>query len=351
MFQFGGKGPCGHWDYTFFLELVQACDFFGRKIKFRLKHTLSTAVERDNPTRLLSPFCFFPSTSNLRRVHSVSNTLSAFPWQVRLGLCLEPAVRPRSTFFLTTATGASAFLFFPISATPAFFPSAKALFKTAPNEDEAKHKKNVLFRSYIQQKTFFFWKTEKESRKKRTRQKNHKASSTELHQWKLQTNRQVCITSCVFFQIRIRWRKNLQTNTKMRPPELYKSMKIFTRKNTVVILELSNPNPRAGFLSVLPVCGLFSTFTLFRQICPQFCVTCLFYGRFAFSFLRGFLLARCKLTNTLRLFSYKNLNEGRAIAKINFGNWGKCNLGKKQMTKICRQYQVYALLEALQLET
>jgi hypothetical protein len=28
MLQFGGKGPCGHWDYTFFLELVQACDFF-----------------------------------------------------------------------------------------------------------------------------------------------------------------------------------------------------------------------------------------------------------------------------------------------------------------------------------
>jgi hypothetical protein len=119
----------------------------------------------------------------------------------------------------------------------------------------------------------------------------------------LQTNRQVFYHKLCFLSNHNRWRKNLQTSTNMRSPELYKSMKIFTRKNTVVILELSNPNPRAGFQSVLPVCGLYSTFTLFRQICPQVCVTCLFYGRFAFSFLRGFLLARCELTNTIRLFS------------------------------------------------
>jgi hypothetical protein len=62
----------------------------------------------------------------------------------------------------------------------------------------------------------------------------------------------------------------------MRSPELYKSMKIFTRKSTAVILELSNPNPRAGFQSVLPACGLYSTFTLFKfvlllwQICIFF---------------------------------------------------------------------------------
>jgi hypothetical protein len=50
-------------------------------------------------------------------------------------------VRPRFTFFLTTAAGASAFLFFPISVTRTFVPSNKALIKTASNEDDAKKKK------------------------------------------------------------------------------------------------------------------------------------------------------------------------------------------------------------------
>ncbi len=116
-------------------------NFFGRKIKIRLQHTLSTAAERDNPKRLPSPFSFFPSTSNLRRVHNVSNTLSAFPRLPRHCLSLEPSVRPRFTFFLTTAAGASAFLFFPISVTRTFVPSNKALIKTASNEDDAKKKK------------------------------------------------------------------------------------------------------------------------------------------------------------------------------------------------------------------
>ncbi len=175
--------------------------FFGRKIKIRLKRTLSTAVERDNPTRLLSPFCFFPSTSNFRRVHSVSNTLSVFPWLVRLGLSLEPAVRPRFTFFLTTATGASAFLLFPISATQAFFPSGKALFKTAPNEDQAKHKKNCSVQILYPAKTFFFWKTEKKAGKsapdKRVTKIPQKNSTSE-------NCRQIdrfSITRSVFFQI------------------------------------------------------------------------------------------------------------------------------------------------------
>jgi hypothetical protein len=75
---------------------------------------------------------------------------------------------------LTTATGASAFLLFPIAATQAFLTSGKALFKTAPNEDEAKHKKIVLFRFYIQQKNSSF-----EKQRKRKQEKAHQTKESQ----------------------------------------------------------------------------------------------------------------------------------------------------------------------------
>ncbi len=138
MLQFGGKGPCGHWNYTFFLELVQACDFFGRKIKIGLKHTLSTAVERDNPTRLLSPFM----------------TRTA-------GLILRASRASSFHLLLDHSHRCICFSLIPHCRNASFPHLRQSSFQNCAKRRWGKTQKNRSVQILYPAKKFFFWKTEK----------------------------------------------------------------------------------------------------------------------------------------------------------------------------------------------
>lgn len=245
------------WNYTFFEELVQACEFFWEKDQ---NSTAAYLVHSSGAWQSKTPalaFLFLPQHIKLtpcpqrfKHIVSFSTTPAA--------LLILRALRA-SSFHLLPNHSRRRFCFslLPHFRTRTFVPSNKALIKTASNQDDAN--KNDLFSSdpISSKSTFFFRKTEQPTRKMTSKGAPETESQNFLQhtikKWNAEKSDNFPCNTCTFFQIIIfKERIYKQTWKSSHGTEARKS----SEKNTLITRGICsvrppnpNPNARVGFLS------------------------------------------------------------------------------------------------------